>query len=139
MSVGPIEYMVLSYGENGLGTVADEMAKLVDSGTIRLLDLALIEKDDDGGIELLDYDEADALAAFTAVDGVVGGLISQSDADYAGEALAPGTSAVVVLWEDPWAEPLFDALEASGVELVEGGRVPDDIAASVADVVLVDS
>jgi Family of unknown function (DUF6325) len=138
MSVGPIEYMVLSYGEAGLGTAADEMAKLVDDGTIRLLDLALIEKDEDGGIELLDYDEADALAAFTAVDGVVGGLISQADADYAGEALAPGTSAVLLLWEDPWAQPLFDALQASGVELVEGGRIPDDIAVSVADVVLVD-
>jgi hypothetical protein len=135
MSVGPVEYMVLSYGENGLGTAADEMAKLVDSGTIRLLDLALVEKDEDGGIELLDYDEADGLAAFTAVDGVVGGLISQEDAEYAGEALAPGSSAVLVLWEDPWAQPFFDALQASGVELVEGGRVPDDIAVTIAAVV----
>jgi hypothetical protein len=138
MSIGPVEYMVLSYGENGLGPAANEMAKLVDNGTVRLLDLALIEKDEDGGIELFDYDEADALAAFTTVDGVVGGLISQADADYAGEALAPGASAVLLLWEDPWAKPLFDALQASGVELVEGGRVPDDIAVSIASVVTVD-
>jgi hypothetical protein len=138
MSVGPVEYMVLGCGENGLGTAADEISKLVDNGTIRLLDLALIEKDDDGGIELLDYDEANALTTFAAVDGMVGGLISQEDADYAGEALAPGTSAVVLLWEDPWAKPLFDALQASGVELVEGGRVPDDIALSVAAVVSTD-
>jgi hypothetical protein len=66
---------------------------------------------------------------------VVGGLISQDDADYAGEALAPGTSALLLLWEEPWAKPLFDALQASGVELVEGGRVPDDIAVSIAAVV----
>jgi Family of unknown function (DUF6325) len=132
MSVGPVEYMVLSYGENGLGATADEISKLVDNGTVRLLDLALIEKDEDGSIELFDYDEADALAAFAAVDGVVGGLISQDDADYAGEALAPGTSALLLLWEEPWAQPLFDALQASGVELVEGGRVPADIAVSIA-------
>ncbi len=132
MSVGPVEYMVLSYGENGLDAAADEISKLVDNGTVRLLDLALIEKDEDGGIQLFDYDQADALAAFAAVDGVVGGLISQDDADYAGEALAPGTSAVLLLWEEPWAKPLFDALQASGVELVEGARVPDDIAVSIA-------
>jgi hypothetical protein len=129
--------MVLSYGENGLGAAADEISKLVDNGMVRLLDLALIEKDEDGGIQLFDYDEADALTAFASVDGVVGGLISQADADYAGEALAPGTSAVLLLWEDPWARPLFDALQASGVELVEGGRVPDDIAIAITDVVSV--
>ena len=96
MSVGPVEYMVLSYGENGLDAAADEISKLVDNGTVRLLDLALIQKDEDGGIELFDYDEAEALAAFMAVDGVVGGLISQADADYAGEALSPGASAAAL-------------------------------------------
>jgi Family of unknown function (DUF6325) len=134
MSVGSMEYMVLSCGPNGLGSAADEMAKLADNGTIRILDLAYIQKDEDGGIDMFDYDEADALATFASVDGVVGGLISQEDGDYAGEALEPGTSAVLVLWEDPWAKPLFDALDASGVELVEGGRVPDDIAVEVAAV-----
>jgi Family of unknown function (DUF6325) len=138
MSVGAVEYMVLSYGENGLGAAADEMAKLVNDGTVRLLDLAVIEKDEDGSIELLDYDAADGLAGFAAVDGVVGGLISQADADYAGEALEPGASAMLVLWEDPWAQPFFDALQTSGVELVEGGRVPDDIAVSIAAVVSAD-
>jgi Family of unknown function (DUF6325) len=54
VSVGPVEYMVLSYGENGLGAAADEISKLVDNGTVRLLDLALIEKDEDGAIGLFD-------------------------------------------------------------------------------------
>jgi hypothetical protein len=138
MSVGSMEYMVLSCGPNGLGSAADEMAKLVDNGTIRILDLAYIQKDDDGGIDLFDYDQADALATFASVDGVVGGLISQEDADYAGEALEPGTSAVLLLWDDPWAKPLFDALDASGVELVEGGRVPEDIAVEVTAVLAAD-
>jgi Family of unknown function (DUF6325) len=114
------------------------MAKLVDNGSIRILDIAYVQKDDDGGIEMFDYDEADALATFTSVDGVVGGLISQEDAGYVGEALAPGTSGVVILWEDPWAKPLFEALAASDVELVEGGRVPDDIAVAVTAVLAAD-
>ena len=68
MSVGPVEYMVLGCSQNGLGTAADEISKLVDNGTIRLLDLALIEKDDGGGIELFDYDEANALTTFAAAE-----------------------------------------------------------------------
>jgi hypothetical protein len=80
MSVGALEYLVLSCGPNGPGTAADEMAKLVDNGSISILDIAYVQKDDDGGIEMFDYDEADALATFTSVDGAVGGLISQEDA-----------------------------------------------------------
>jgi Family of unknown function (DUF6325) len=129
MTVGPIEYMLLTYGEDGLEAVVPEIARLVDSGTIRILDLAVITKDDDGDIEIGEYDEADGLANFASLDGEVGGLISQEDAEYAGEVLDPGSSAVMLVWEDPWAAPLFDAFRASGVVLLEGGRVPDDIAA----------
>jgi len=43
---------------------------------------------------------------------------------YKAQRLAPGTSGVVILWEDPWADPHVEVLTASGVELVEGGRAP---------------
>ena len=137
MSVGAIEYLVLSCGPNGLGTAADEMAKLVDNGSIRILDLAYVQKDEAGGIEMFDYDEADALVTFASVDGVVGGLISQEDAEYAGEALAPGTSGVVILWEDPWAKPFFRGAPSfwRGAWRPE---VPDDIAVAVTAVLAAD-
>ena len=129
MLVGPVEYALLSYDDGGLGAdVTAELAKLVDDGLIRILDLAVITKDEDGAVNLAEYDEASGFADFASVDGEIGGLISQEDADYAGEILDPGTSAALLVWEDPWAQPLFDALQASGVVLLEGGRVPDDIA-----------
>ena len=97
-------------------------------GMIRLIDLALISKDDDGNVELAEYDQASDFADFASVDGDIGGVISQEDADYAAEVMEPGTSAALLVWEDPWARPLFDALRAADVALLEGGRVPDDIA-----------
>jgi hypothetical protein len=100
----------------------------VDAGMIRILDLAVISKDEDGTVDLAEFDEESGFEDFVAVDGEIGGLISQEDADYAGEVLEPGTSAALLVLEDPWARPLFDALRASGVVLLEGGRVPDDIA-----------
>jgi hypothetical protein len=129
MILGPIEYVLLGYGEDGLDSqVISEITKLVDTGTIRILDLAVVSKDEDGQIELSEFDETGDSKAFAALDGDVGGLISQEDAEYAGEAMEPGTSAALVIWEDPWAQPLFDSLRASGVVLLEGGRVPDDVA-----------
>ena len=129
MILGPIEYVLLGYGEDGLDSqVISEITKLVDTGTIRILDLAVVSKDEDGQIELSEFDETGDSEAFAALDGDVGGLISQEDAEYAGEAMEPGTSAALVIWEDPWAQPLFDSLRASGVVLLEGGRVPDDVA-----------
>jgi len=129
MLVGPVEYALLSYDDGGLGAdVTAELAKLVDVGLIRILDLAVITKDEDGAVNLAEYDEASGFADIASVDGEIGGLISQEDADYAGEVLDRGTSAALLVWEDPWAQPLFDALQASGVVLLEGGRVPDDIA-----------
>jgi hypothetical protein len=129
MIVGPVEYALLSYDDDGLGAnVTAELAKLVDGGMIRILDVALISKDQDGTVEVAEYDEGSGFADLGAVDGEIGGLISQEDADYAAEVLDPGTSAALLVWEDPWARPLFDALRASGVVLLEGGRVPDDIA-----------
>ena len=129
MLVGPVEYALLSYDDGGLGAgVTAELAKLVDDGLIRILDLAVITKDEDGAVNLAEYDEASGFSDIASVDGEIGGLISQEDADYAGEVLDPGTSAALLVWEDPWAQPLFDALQASGVVLLEGGRVPDDIA-----------
>jgi hypothetical protein len=129
MIVGPVEYALMSHGDGGLGPdVTTEVAKLVDAGMIRILDLAVISKGEDGTVDLAEYDQASGFADFSSVDGEIGGLISQEDADYAGEVLEPGTSAALLVWEDPWARPLFDALRASGVVLLEGGRVPDDIA-----------
>ncbi len=131
MTVGPIEYMLVNSSGNGLGAAVEaELQKLLDAGTIRVLDLAMISKDEDGTVSLGEYDDATGSDDVAVLDIEIGGVISQEDADYLGEALEPGKSAVLLVWEDPWAEPLFDALQAAGAELVEGGRVPDDLAAA---------
>jgi Family of unknown function (DUF6325) len=134
MTVGPIEYMLVTGNDDRLGPAAEaEIQNLLDAGTIRILDMAMIRKNGDGTVTLAEYDDASGSADIAVLDTEVGGLISQEDADYLGEALEPGSSAVLLVWEDPWAQPLFDALQASGAVLVEGGRVPDDLAVAAMD------
>src|SRR5579864_6277250 len=99
MIVGPVEYAVLSYNDGGLvPDVTAELARLVDAGMIRILDLALISKDQDGAVDLTEYSEASGFGDLSSVDGEIGGLLSQEDADYAGEVLEPGTSAALLVW-----------------------------------------
>ena len=136
MGTGPIEYVILGFpGSTFTGRVAPELKKLLDAGTIRLLDLVFVSKDEHGDTVTVEYEDHRDFAAFADLDGEVGGLISQEDIDYAAEALEPNSSAALLVWEDTWATPLVEALlEADGVVL-EGARIPHDlIEAALADV-----
>ena len=83
------------------GNIAPELGKLVDSGTIRILDLVFITKDADRGnvaaVEIKDHHD---VALFEALDGEVGGMINDQDIEYAGDALEPNSSAALLIWED---------------------------------------
>jgi hypothetical protein len=128
MSIGPVEYMVVAFPGNEFnGAIAPELAKLVDSGTIRILDLVFITKDADGDFAAVEFDEHDGLSAFASIDGEIGGVISHEDVEHAAEALEANSSAALLVWEDTWATPLVEAMRDSGGILVEGARIPHDL------------
>jgi hypothetical protein len=129
MGVGPIEYIVVGFPGNKFnGEIAPALAKLIDSGTIRILDLVFIGKDDSGEVVAFEFDQLDELSAFAELEGEVGGILTQEDIDYAAAKLEPGSSAGLLVWEDCWAAPFAEALLASGGVLLEGGRVPYELA-----------
>jgi Family of unknown function (DUF6325) len=103
------------------------LAKLVDSGTIRILDLVFISKDEEGNVAVIDFEDHHDVALFAAIDGEVGGFISDEDIDYAAADLEPNSSAALLIWEDVWATPFVEALRNSGGVLIEGSRIPHDL------------
>jgi Family of unknown function (DUF6325) len=129
MAVGPVEYVVIGFPGNKFnGEIAPELGKLIDSGLVRILDLLIISKDASGGVSVFEFDQLDELAPFAQLDGEVGGVLSQEDIDYAAASLAPGSTVGLLVWEDVWAAPLADAIRGSGGVLLEGGRVPYELA-----------
>jgi hypothetical protein len=125
---GPVEYVVLALPEyRSTGSLAPALADLVGNGFIRVLDFVVIERRLDGTVTCHEFEEIDELSAFADVDGEVGGLIGLDDVEYVSQGLAKGSSVVLLIWEDIWAEPLLDALRAANGELVEGARVPHDL------------
>jgi hypothetical protein len=128
MSSGPVEYIIVGFPGNQFnGEIAPELAKLVDSGTIRILDLVFITKDADGNVDAIELEDHHDVALFEALDGEVGGMISEEDIEYAGDSLEPNSSAALLIWEDLWAKPFVDAMRASGGVLIEGSRIPHDL------------
>ena len=135
MAIGPIEYVILGFpGNKFTGKVAPELKRLLDSGTIRILDLVFVSKDGEGETVTFEYEDHHDFAPFMELDGEVGGLISQDDIEYAAESLEPNSSAALLIWEDTWATPFVEALRDADGVVLEGGRIPHDlIEAALAD------
>ena len=124
--MGPVDYVVVEWpGQQPTGEAAPLLLDLVDRGLIRVLDLAFIAKGDDGsvaGLEISDLGEnVEELKVF---EGASSGLLSDDDIGEAGEALEPGTSAALLVYENSWAAAFAAAVRKSGGQLVASGRIP---------------
>lgn len=123
--LGPVDWIVLEWtGERPSGEeVAPMIVDLVDRGIIRLLDIGFVAKDADGTLTMLDLDYLGPDSPFAVFAGASSGLLDRGDLEDAAEALAPGSSAAVLMWENRWAAPIAVALRRSGGQLVASGRV----------------
>ncbi len=129
MAIGPIQYIVVGFPGNKFnGQIVPELAKLIESGTVRVLDLIFVGKDDGGDVVAFEFDQLDELEAFASLDGEIGGLLSDEDVAYVGSILEPGNSAALLVWEDLWAAPFAAAVLDSGGVLLESARIPHQLA-----------
>ena len=122
--MGPIDYLVIEWsgGAEPDGQAAPILFDLVEKGIVRVLDFALIAKDEDGNVAAINIDEHAAELAY--FDGASSGLLGDDDVEEAGVALEPGSIAALLVYENRWAGPFAAALRRSGAELVASGRIP---------------
>jgi hypothetical protein len=134
MAIGPVEYLILGFpGNNFTGQIVPELAKLLDSGLVRIIDLTFITKDADGRVDVVEYDAVEELAAFAGLDAEIGGILTDEDVAHAAASLEPNTSAAVLIWEDTWAAPFAEAVRNANGVILEGARIPREIIEKVMD------
>ncbi|HEU4974885.1 MAG TPA: DUF6325 family protein [Baekduia sp.] len=123
--MGPVDWVILEWtGDRPSGgEVAPMIIDLVDRGIIRVLDIGFVAKGEDGAITVLDLDHLGSDSPFAAFAGASSGLLDHADLEDAADAMTPGASAAVLMWENRWAAPLAIALRRSGGQLVASGRV----------------
>jgi hypothetical protein len=124
--MGPIDYIILEWPREPSGDeVVPLLVDLVDRGVIRILDIAFVSKNEDGSLTAMELDDLGSSAqSFGVFEGASSGLVDHDDLQEAAAALAPGTAAAVLIWENTWAAPVAIALRRSGGQLVASGRIP---------------
>lgn len=137
-ALGPVDYLVVEFDDenaNFTGEMADELAKLVASGQIRILDLLLVHKDENGDIEGTEVHEeaAGTLGELLSAETDIALLLAEEDIAKVGGELQPGSSAAVLVWENTWAGPFADAIRRAGGQLVANGRIPTQALLAAAD------
>ena len=125
--MGPVDYVLIEFPDGQpKGEAAPLLLDLVERGVIRILDLMFISKDEDGtttAMEIADID-GDGAPDFIVFEGASSGLLSDEDRDEAGNAMEPGTAALLIVFENRWAAPFAKAMREAGGQLVAFGRIP---------------
>ena len=128
IEMGPIDYIVVEWPpeKQPTGEAFPLLVDLVDRGLIRVIDLAFVHKEQDGRVMAMNIGDLDQDGSpeFAVFEGASSGLMGQDDFDEAGNALEPGSSAAILLYENTWAAPFATALRKGGAQLVAYGRVP---------------
>jgi Family of unknown function (DUF6325) len=124
--MGPIDYVLIEWpGNQPTGEALPHLVDLVERGIVRILDLAFITKAEDGSVAGIEISElGDRVEEIKVFEGASSGLLSDEDRAEAGEALDPGTSAALLVYENRWAGPFAAAVRRSGGQVVADGRIP---------------
>ena len=128
--IGPVEYLIVAFpGNRFRGEIAPALAELVEAGTIRIIDIAFVGKDEDGTVASFELTELDpdVREGLEAMGVEVSGLLNEEDLEAAAEELEPDSSAALLVWEDVWAKEVARAMRDAGGELFDFGRLPHEV------------
>lgn len=124
--VAPIDFVLLEFSAERLtGDAAPALMDLVERGVIRLFDLLIIRKAEDGTVDVVEFsDPLSERGGFSSFEGASSGILDQEDIRQATEAMTPGTVAALIVYENTWAARFVAAVRASGGELIASARIP---------------
>ena len=125
--LGPVDYVVVEFpagASSFTGEMATELVALVDSGTIRLIDVLVLTKAEDGSVEAMELSDIEELGELQALEAELAELLAEDDVLHLAAAMDPGSTAGVLIWENLWAAPFASAARRSGGQLIADGRIP---------------
>jgi hypothetical protein len=125
--LGPVDYIVVEFpagASNFTGEMAEELLALVDSGTIRVIDILILAKHEDGTVEPMEFSDVGELGELQKVEAQLAELLAEDDVVNLAAAMEPGSTAGVLIWENLWAAPFASAARRSGGQLIANGRIP---------------
>jgi hypothetical protein len=125
--LGPVDYVVVEFpagASNFTGEMAAELVALVKAGTIRLIDVLILTKDEEGTLDAMELSDVEELGELEAFESELAELLAAEDVAHLAAAMEPGSTAGVLIWENLWAAPFASAARRSGGQLIANGRIP---------------
>jgi Family of unknown function (DUF6325) len=125
--LGPVDYAVVEFpagSSNFTGEMAKELIALVEAGTIRVIDVLILTKNEDGTVDAMELSDIEELGELEAVEAELAELLAADDVEHLAAAMEPGSTAGVLIWENLWAAPFASAARRSGGQLIANGRIP---------------
>ncbi len=125
--LGPVDYIVVEFpagASNFTGEMVAELLSLVDRGIIRVIDVLILTKSDDGVVEAMELSDVEELGELEALEAELAELLAEDDVEHLAAAMDPGSTAGVLIWENLWAAPFASAARRSGGQLIANGRIP---------------
>jgi hypothetical protein len=125
--LGPVDYVIVEFPANTAnftGEMAQELLALVDKGTIRIIDLIILVKNDDGTIDATELEDIEELGELRTLEAELAELLAEEDVVNLAAAMDPGSTAGVIVYENLWAAPFASAARRAGGQLIANGRIP---------------
>jgi uncharacterized membrane protein len=128
--IGPVDFLVVAFpGNKFRGEIAPAISELVEDGTIRVIDIAFVGKDEDGNAVAMELTELDpdVQEGLEKAGVEVGGLLNEDDLMDVATGLEPNSSAALLVWENVWARKVAQAMRDADGVLVAFDRIPHEI------------
>lgn len=138
-SIGPVEYLIIGFeGNQFRGEILPALDELTDSGLIRIIDLAVVSKDEAGNVTILESNELDAevAEALIKIEGELTGLLSEEDLLMVAEELDYNSTAAAMLFENVWATRFAQAIRNANGQVLTNVRIPNDVVESARQAII---
>ena len=125
--LGPVDYLIVEFpagSQNFTGEGAAELLRLHDAGIIRLIDVLILQKGQDGTVMAQELGDLDQLGELARLETELVQTLAEEDVDNLAAAMDPGSVAGVLVYENLWAAPFASAMRRAGGQLIANGRIP---------------
>jgi len=136
VDLGPIDMVLIGFpaGAPMTGEAIPIFIDLIEKQIIRVFDVMFVTKEADGtfsGFDANDLTEK-GVGDLAVFEGASSGLLGDEDLQHAADEIEPGTSAVMIVYENRWAGPFVSAVRRNGGQLIAQARIgTDDLIAAL--------
>lgn len=125
---GPVDIYVVSFeGSRPDDATLSALGDLMVNDEVRLLDLLIVARGDDGEVTVREYEEFRDEFGFTVVELEATGAIGDEDVQELADLIPPGTAGAMMALELLFAKKLASAFAASGGEVLQVERIPASV------------